>query len=95
MRFLDLDRRSFLMMTAALGAGAAWRPGRARAQDRSVLRTRSYSDLQVLDPLNRLAQPEGEHDLGRGRNQGDDAHAASVGAAPIGPRARGSGVTRA
>jgi F0F1-type ATP synthase delta subunit len=25
-----------------------------------VLRIRSYSDLQVLDPLNRLAQPEGD-----------------------------------
>jgi peptide/nickel transport system substrate-binding protein len=60
MRFLDLDRRSFLMMTTALGAGALARPWGVRAQDRSVLRIRSYSDLQVLDPLNRLAQPEGD-----------------------------------
>ena len=60
MRFVDLDRRSFLIMTGALGAGALALPWRVRAQDRSVLRIRSYSDLQVLDPLNRLAQPEGD-----------------------------------
>jgi len=60
MRFVDLDRRSFLMMSGALGVGALARPWRVRAQDRSVLRIRSYSDFQVLDPLNRLAQPEGD-----------------------------------
>src|SRR5919106_456419 len=60
MRFVDLDRRSFLMMTGALGAGAVSWPCRVRAQDQSALRIRSYSDLQVLDPLNRLAQPEGD-----------------------------------
>ena len=60
MRFVDLDRRSFLIMTGALGAGALALPWRVRAQDRSVLRIRSYSDLQVLDPLNRLAQAEGD-----------------------------------
>jgi peptide/nickel transport system substrate-binding protein len=60
MRFVALDRRSFLMMTSALGVGALARPWRALAQDRSTLRIRSYSDLQVLDPLNRLAQPEGD-----------------------------------
>jgi peptide/nickel transport system substrate-binding protein len=60
MRFVDLDRRSFLMMTSALGAGALSWPWRVRAQDPTTLRIRSYSDLQVLDPLNRLAQPEGD-----------------------------------
>jgi len=60
MRFLDLDRRSFLMMSSALGVGAVSWPWRVRAQDRTALRIRSYSDLQVLDPLNRLAQPEGD-----------------------------------
>jgi peptide/nickel transport system substrate-binding protein len=60
MRFLALDRRSFLLMTTALGAGALSWPWRARAQDGRALRIRSYSDLQVLDPLNRLAQPEGD-----------------------------------
>ena len=58
MRFVELDRRSFLLMTSGLGAGALAWSWRARAQDQSVLRIRSYSDLQVLDPLNRLAQPE-------------------------------------
>jgi peptide/nickel transport system substrate-binding protein len=60
MRFVALDRRSFLMMSAALGVGVISRPRRAFAQDRTTLRIRSYSDLQVLDPLNRLAQPEGD-----------------------------------
>jgi len=60
MGFVDLDRRSFLMMTTALGLGVGVRPWPAVAQDRTSLRIRSYSDLQVLDPLNRLAQPEGD-----------------------------------
>ena len=59
-RFVALNRRRFLLLTSALGAGTALRPWRAMAQDQSVLHIRSYSDLQVLDPLNRLAQPEGD-----------------------------------
>jgi peptide/nickel transport system substrate-binding protein len=59
-RFMALNRRTFLLLTSALGAAALARPWRVRAQDRSALRIRSYSDLQVLDPLNRLAQPEGD-----------------------------------
>jgi peptide/nickel transport system substrate-binding protein len=59
-RFMALNRRTFLLFTSALGAGALARPWRARAQDHTTLRIRSYSDLQVLDPLNRLAQPEGD-----------------------------------
>ena len=55
-----LNRRTFLMLTSALGVGATLRPWRRPGQDQSVLRIRSYSDLQVLDPLNRLAQPEGD-----------------------------------
>ncbi|HEX6012348.1 MAG TPA: hypothetical protein VFY87_11220, partial [Geminicoccaceae bacterium] len=47
-------------MSAALGAGSMLRARGGRAQDKPVLRIRSYSDLQVLDPLNRLAQPEGD-----------------------------------
>ena len=50
MRFLDLDRRSFLMIATAVGAGALSWPRRVRAQDRTTLRIRSYSDLQVLTP---------------------------------------------
>ena len=55
-----LNRRTFLLLTSTLGAGVALRPWRASGQDQSVLHIRSYSDLQVLDPLDRLAQPEGD-----------------------------------
>jgi peptide/nickel transport system substrate-binding protein len=57
---MALNRRTFLLLTSTLGAGVALRPWRASGQDQSVLRVRSYSDLQVLDPLDRLAQPEGD-----------------------------------
>ena len=60
MRWAGLDRRSLLALGAALGIGSLPRTRWARAQDKPVLRVRSYSDLQVLDPLNRLAQPEGD-----------------------------------
>ncbi|MGH6917448.1 MAG: ABC transporter substrate-binding protein, partial [Geminicoccaceae bacterium] len=60
MRFVAVNRRTLLQLTGALAAGGALRPWRALGQDQSVLRVRSYSDLQVLDPLNRLAQPEGD-----------------------------------
>ncbi len=60
MQWLRLSRRSLLQSAAALGALASARPRRGRAQDASVLRVRSYSDLQVLDPAHRKAQPEGD-----------------------------------
>ena len=60
MRFVAVNRRTLLQLTGALAAGAALRPWRASGQDPKVLRVRSYSDLQVLDPLDRLAQPEGD-----------------------------------
>jgi peptide/nickel transport system substrate-binding protein len=60
MRFTVLSRRKLLQLTGAVAAGAALRPWRASGQDQEVLRVRSYSDLQVLDPLDRLAQPEGD-----------------------------------
>ena len=59
-RLIALDRRRFVLLAGALGAGAALRPWRASGQGQNVLRVRSYSDLQVLDPLDRLAQPEGD-----------------------------------
>lgn len=62
MTFLESTRRSLLKSGAAASAlavaGRSWR-GAAQAAGGS-LRIRSYSDLQVLDPLNRLAQPEGD-----------------------------------
>jgi peptide/nickel transport system substrate-binding protein len=60
MRWMAVNRRAFLLLTSALGASTTLRPWRALGQDQSILRVRSYSDLQVLDPLNRLAQPEGD-----------------------------------
>ena len=60
MRLMTLNRRGVLQLTSALGAGVALRPWRALGQDPSVLRVRADSDLQILDPLDRLAQPEGD-----------------------------------
>ena len=60
MQWFRLSRRALLQGTAALGLAAAARPRLGRAQDGSVLRVRSYSDLQVLDPAHRKAQPEGD-----------------------------------
>jgi peptide/nickel transport system substrate-binding protein len=59
-RLMTVNRRTFLLLTSALGASTTLRPWRALGQDQNVLHIRSYSDLQVLDPLNRLAQPEGD-----------------------------------
>jgi peptide/nickel transport system substrate-binding protein len=58
--WVALDRRSFLRTSTAVGLAPLLSPFAAHAQDGPVLRIRSYSDLQILDPLNRLAQPEGD-----------------------------------
>ena len=60
MQWYRLSRRALLQGSAALGLAAAARPRLGRAQDAGVLRVRSYSDLQVLDPAHRKAQPEGD-----------------------------------
>ncbi len=60
MQWFRLSRRALLQGTAALGVAPALRPRLGRAQDGGVLRVRSYSDLQVLDPAHRKAQPEGD-----------------------------------
>lgn len=54
-----ITRRRVLQGAAAVGA-ATMAPRFAGAQEKSVLRVRSYSDIQVLDPAFRLAQPEGD-----------------------------------
>jgi peptide/nickel transport system substrate-binding protein len=54
-----ISRRRVLQGAAAMGA-ATIAPRFAAAQDTSVLRVRSYSDIQVLDPGFRLSQPEGD-----------------------------------
>jgi peptide/nickel transport system substrate-binding protein len=53
MQWHRLSRRSVLRGAAALGVAAAARPRAGRAQGAGVLRVRSYSDLQVLDPAHR------------------------------------------
>src|SRR5215470_12983721 len=52
-----VDRRGFLIGTAAISAALAAGPRFAWA-DGKVLKVRSYSDLQVLDPAHRLSAPE-------------------------------------
>lgn len=53
-----LDRRGFLLGSAALGAATLAQPRLGRAQGSKVLRVRNYSDIQVLDPLDRKSNPE-------------------------------------
>ena len=60
MQWFRLSRRALLQGTAAFGLASAARPRFALAQDGGVLRVRSCSDLQVLDPAHRKAQPEGD-----------------------------------
>lgn len=57
-KMTEMDRRQFLLATAAAGALTALGGLAAQAQASKVLRIRSYSDLQVLDPAYRLAAPE-------------------------------------
>ncbi|MGH6944040.1 MAG: ABC transporter substrate-binding protein, partial [Geminicoccaceae bacterium] len=63
MQWYRLSRRSLLRAGGALGLACAVRPRTGRAQSDGVLRVRAYSDLQVLDPAHRKAQPE--HDIMR------------------------------
>ncbi|MDV7144831.1 ABC transporter substrate-binding protein [Tropicimonas sp. TH_r6] len=53
-----LSRRSFIAAAGAFGAATMAAPRMAISQDGKVLTVRSYSDLQILDPAYRLAQPE-------------------------------------
>ncbi|RMF36623.1 MAG: peptide ABC transporter substrate-binding protein, partial [Alphaproteobacteria bacterium] len=55
-----LSRRGLMGGAAAMGLAAALDPRFVRAQGGGVLRVRSYSDLQVLDPAFRLSAPEGD-----------------------------------
>ena len=56
--FLKLSRRQVLAGGAALAATAALYPRISVSQDGKVLRVRSYSDIQVLDPAYRKSAPE-------------------------------------
>src|SRR5260370_35487876 len=54
----NLDRRQALQAFAALGFAATFAPRFSWADDKKLLRVRSYSDLQILDPLDRLSALE-------------------------------------
>lgn len=55
---MPLSRRQALEGLAAFGVTAAAGGGHAFAANTSVLRARSYSDLQALDPLDWVSQPD-------------------------------------
>lgn len=56
----QFSRRKFLAGSAELGLAAALLPSAARAQTASVLRVRSYSDIQDFDPAFNKAAPDGD-----------------------------------
>jgi peptide/nickel transport system substrate-binding protein len=55
-----LSRRSFLVGSAGLGAAATLLPADGNAQATGIVRIRSYSDIQVIDPGFTKAAPEGD-----------------------------------
>ena len=55
-----LTRRSLLASAGAFGAASAIYPQVAWSQDGNILKVRSYSDIQLLDPAFRLSAPEGD-----------------------------------
>ena len=56
----SLSRRSFLQSSTALGVAAAAGPRLAWSDEGSVLKVRSYADLQILDPAFTLSAPESD-----------------------------------
>ena len=56
----SLNRRDFLIGSSALGVAAATGPRLAWSEEGSVLRIRSYADLQILDPGYTLSEPESD-----------------------------------
>ena len=59
-RRLRPTRRAVLAAGAATGLAAGLAPRFSVAQDGRVLRVRSYSDIQLLDPAHMLSAPEGD-----------------------------------
>ena len=57
-RHSGLSRRSFLAAVGAFGAATMVAPRLSVSADGKILRVRSYSDLQVLDPAFRVSLPE-------------------------------------
>ncbi len=56
----QLSRRNLLLSAGALGSTGLFAPHIAWSQDGKILKVRSYSDLQILDPAFRLSAPEGD-----------------------------------
>lgn len=59
-RGIPLTRRHLMLAMGGSGAMLLGKPRFALAQDSSVLRVRSYGDLQVMDPAFRLSGPDGD-----------------------------------
>src|SRR5712664_556737 len=61
-KFTDrgITRRRLLQGAAIAGAAAAVGPRYSLAEGGSVLRVRSYADIQNLDPAHRTSQPDGD-----------------------------------
>ena len=57
---LHLSRRTFLEGSAGLGVAATLLPRAVRARGASVLRVRSYGDIQDFDPAFNKAAPDGD-----------------------------------
>lgn len=59
-KHFPLSRRSLLASAGAFGVVGAVYPRMALSQDGKILKVRSYSDIQILDPAFRLSAPEGD-----------------------------------
>ena len=57
---LRISRRSFLASMGAFGAVGLAAPRMVWSEDGKILKIRSYSDLQIIDPAFRLSNPEGD-----------------------------------
>jgi ABC-type transport system substrate-binding protein len=60
MRRLHVTRRQVIAGSAGLWVAAALAPRASNAQGTSVLRVRSYSDIQDFDPAFSKAAPDGD-----------------------------------
>ena len=59
-KLAHVSRRTLLATAATAGAATMLSPRMAWSQDGKILKVRSYSDLQILDPAYRLSAPEGD-----------------------------------
>ena len=57
---LNITRRNLLLSAASAGFASMVAPKVTWSADGAILKVRSYSDLQILDPAFRLSAPEGD-----------------------------------